>query len=188
MKTEIQKMKTDEEHDSCMLNRRQFLQAGAATVVTTTVMVNLGAGSALAEIPATVTKYPKKKIGSLSDLKNDIPVAFSYPDNGANSSSMLVKLGVQGGGGIGKGKDIVAFNTVCTHQGMLLTKYKKEHKALGACPLHLSTYDLTRHGIVISGQAYQSLPQVLLEVQGNDIYAVGIMGLIFGRTNNLHKG
>ncbi|MBT6910082.1 MAG: arsenate reductase (azurin) small subunit, partial [Rhodospirillaceae bacterium] len=52
-------------------------------------------------------------------------------------------------------------------------------------PLHLSTYDLTRHGILISGQAYQSLPQVLLELDGDDIYAVGVFGLIFGRYDNL---
>ena len=57
--------------------------------------------------------------------------------------------------------------------------------SLGACPLHLSTYDLTRHGILISGQAYQSLPQVLLELAGDDIYAVGVFGLIFGRYDNL---
>jgi len=49
----------------------------------------------------------------------------------------------------------------------------------------LSTYDLTRHGIIVSGQAYQSIPQVLLELDGDDIYAVGMMGLIFGRNKNL---
>ena len=54
-----------------------------------------------------------------------------------------------------------------------------------ACPFHLSTFDLTRHGILISGQAYQSLPQVLLEVKGREIYAVGMIGLIFGRHDNL---
>ena len=46
--------------------------------------------------------------------------------------------------------------------------------------LHLSTYDCTRHGILISGQAYQSLPQVLLELDGDDIYAVGVFGRASG--------
>ena len=55
----------------------------------------------------------------------------------------------------------------------------------GPCPLHLSTYDVTRHGILVSGQAYQSLPQVLLELDGDDIYAVGMFGLIYGRYDNL---
>ena len=33
---------------------------------------------------------------------------------------------------------------------------RRADKALGPCPLHLTTFDLTRHGIFISGQAYQS--------------------------------
>jgi arsenite oxidase small subunit len=39
----------------------------------------------------------------------------------------------------------------------------------------------------VSGQAYQSLPQVLLELDGDDIYAVGVMGLLYGRNENLMK-
>ena len=90
------------------------------------------------------------------------------------------------GGGIGPSRDVVAFNYHCTHQGGDLTgTYKADTKSLGACPLHLSTYDLTRHGILISGQAYQSLPQVMLEVEGDNIYAVGVLGLLFGRNDNL---
>jgi arsenite oxidase small subunit len=96
-------------------------------------------------------------------------------------------MGTRAGGGIGPDEDVVAFNYACTHQGgSLFGSYKKDTKSLGACPLHLSTYDLTRHGILISGQAYQSLPQVLLELEGDDIYATGIFGLIFGRYDNLH--
>jgi arsenite oxidase small subunit len=46
--------------------------------------------------------------------------------------------------------------------------------------LHLTTFDLTRHGMVISGHATESLPQIVLEVQGDDIYAVGVQGLVYG--------
>ncbi len=81
---------------------------------------------------------------------------------------------------------MVAFNYTCTHQGgPMQGTYHSADKVLGPCPLHLTTYDLTRHGILVSGQAYQSLPQVLLELDGDDIYAVGIFGLIFGRFENL---
>lgn len=169
----------------CMTSRRQFLlTSGAATA---TVMVVVNAGTPLAqEVPAVLATYPRKRIAGLSDLKPDRPVDFQYPDTGAYSESMLVKLGVEAGGGIGPNRDVVAFNYICTHQGGDLSgSYKAETKSLGACPLHLSTYDLTRHGILISGQAYQSLPQVLLELEGNDIYAVGVFGLIFGRYDNL---
>ena len=55
---------------------------------------------------------------------------------------------------------------------------------MGPCPSHLSTYDLTRHGMVVAGHATEGLPQVLLETRGDDIYAVGVMGLIYGFSNN----
>ena len=169
----------------CLVSRRNFLIASG---VTTTVMVTLNRGTALAhEVPATITTFPRKFVARLSELKLDQPIDFTYPDEGAHSDSMIVRMGTRAGGGIGPGDDVVAFNYACTHQGgSLFGSYKKDTKSLGACPLHLSTYDLTRHGILISGQAYQSLPQVLLELDGDDIYAIGIFGLIFGRYDNLH--
>lgn len=171
----------------CSVSRREFLlTAGAATF---TVMVTINAGSAFAQrVPAMVSTYPRKFIAKLSDLKQDEPVPFSYPDDGQYADSLLVKMGKEGGGGIGPQKDVVAFNYTCTHQGgPLQDTYKAETKSLGPCLLHLSTYDLTRHGILISGQAYQSLPQVLLELDGDDIYAVGMFGLIYGRYDNLQS-
>ncbi len=169
----------------CLMSRRNFLLTSGATTATIMVMVNAGTAEAQ-QVPATVATYPRKKIGKLSALRQDRPVEFTYPDDGQYAESMLVKLGVPAGGGIGPNRDVVAFNNYCTHQGgPLAGTYKADTKSMGACPFHLSTYDLTRHGILISGQAYQSLPQVLLELEGDDIYAVGIFGLIFGRYDNL---
>jgi len=169
----------------CLMSRRAFLLASGAT--TFTVMVTLDAGTPAAQqVPAQVSTYARKLIGQLSALQEDRPVEFQYPDEGEHSESILVKLGTIAGGGIGPGRDVVAFNTVCTHQGGPLGgTYGARYKSLGPCPLHLSTYDLTRHGILISGQAYQSLPQVLLEIEGDDIFAVGLFGLIYGRYDNL---
>ena len=167
------------------MSRRKFLLTSGIT--TATVMVAMNAGTSLArEVPGVVATYPRKLIGKLSELKQDEPLDFDYPDEGAYAEAMVVKLGVEAGGGIGPNRDVVAFNYTCTHQGGSLEgTYKGETKSLGACPLHLSTYDLTRHGILISGQAYQSLPQVLLELEGDNIFAVGVFGLIYGRYDNL---
>ena len=169
----------------CLMSRRKFLLSSG--MATATVMVTMNPGTAAAaKVPAQVATYPRKKIAKLSALKTDVPVEFEYPDKGQYAQSMLVMLGTEAGGGIGPNKDVVAFNSFCTHQGGdLAGSYKGDTKSMGACPLHLSTYDLTRHGILISGQAYQSLPQVLLELEGDDIYAVGVFGLIFGRYDNL---
>lgn len=177
--------KAKQKPPKCLMSRRQFLLTSGMT--TATVMVMMNAGTPFAQqVPAVVATYPRKLIAKLSELKQDEPVDFQYPDEGAFAEGMVVKMGVPAGGGIGPDRDVVAFNYTCTHQGgPLAGTYKADTKSLGACPLHLSTYDLTRHGILISGQAYQSLPQVLLELDGDDIYAVGVFGLIYGRFDNL---
>lgn len=177
-----------QEHGKCMVTRRDFLMySGAASA--SVVALTLFPGSAMAmETNAKVTVYPRRKIAKLSELKSNTPFDFNYPDDGPNSQAMLVKTEIECGGGIGAKKDIVAYSYMCTHQGGPLQgtyKVTGEHRTLGQCPLHLSTFDVRRHGIIVSGQAYESLPQVLLEVEGDDIYAVGIMGLLFGRTENL---
>ncbi|MEO1314784.1 MAG: arsenate reductase (azurin) small subunit [Pseudomonadota bacterium] len=166
----------------CLMNRRAFLLTGG--IATTVVMVGVP-GMPEAQTPAAVSTYPRKFIAKLSELAADEPFDFEYPDEGAYAESILVKLGQRAGGGIGPGEDVVAFNYTCTHQGgPLQGTYQASDKALGPCPLHLTTFDLTRHGIFIAGQAYQSLPQVLLELDGDDIYAVGMFGLIYGRFDN----
>jgi arsenite oxidase small subunit len=66
--------------------------------------------------------------------------------------------------------------------------YKSEHNVLGPCIYHFSQFDLTRSGILPIGQATQSLPQVLLEVEGSGIFATGVTGLLYGRWNHLAGG
>ena len=181
---------TPESHNSCMMNRREFMLFSSTAIVSaSTISLSLLPGTSYADQQkAQVVGYPRIKVAKLSDLKDNTPVDFQYPDKNTGSQCSLVKMGVEAGGGIGEKKDIVAFSTLCTHQGgPLMGTYKAtdEHRTLGPCPLHLSLYDIRRHGIVVSGQAYQSIPQVLLEVEGDDIYAVGMLGLIFGRNKNL---
>ena len=182
------KDETAADHGKCMMNRREFLMySGTTAVAVSTISINLFPGEAQAK--ARVVGYPRKLIAKLSDLKENTPLDFNYPDDGRSSQCFVVKMdGAKAGGGLGKQRDIVAYSYLCTHQGGPMNgKYQAvgEHRVLGQCPLHLSTYDLTRHGIIVSGQAYQSIPQVLLELDGDDIYAVGVMGLLYGRNSNL---
>ena len=166
---------------ACM-TRRRLLQGGVAA---TTVLLTMP-GFRRQAVGAQLASYPRKKIGKLSSLRADQPLVFSYPDDGFSAISMVVKLGVRAGGGIGPQQDVVAFNTLCTHMGgPLIGSYQKRDKALGPCPFHQTTFDLTKHGMVISGHATESLPQVLLELDGDDLYAVGILGLLYGRHDNL---
>ncbi len=179
----VERQGRQEAFASCLVSRRSFLLSGGLS----TAMIMVGISGARTETPAIVATYPRKFVTTLSSLVTDEPFDFLYPDEGEYSESMVVKLGTRAGGGIGPGQEIVAFNYTCTHQGGPLNDtYQPRDKALGPCPLHLTTFDLTRHGIFISGQAYQSLPQVLLELEGDDIFAVGMFGLIYGRFDNFH--
>lgn len=127
-----------------------------------------------------VTSYDRKRIADVADVKEGIPLPFDFPGEGLHSTCLLIKLGTIAGGGVGDDQDIVAFSGQCTHMGVDLTGgYVAEHHLLG-CGEHLSTFDLTRHGIMVAGHATQSLPQIVLEIESGQIFASGIVGLIYG--------
>ena len=173
-------------HGGCM-TRRAFLFRSGAVAVSTVMLAALAgmAGMSGEALAAEMARYPGKKIGKFSALKAGEPVTFNYPDNGPNSQSTLVRLGAPAGGGIGPDQDVVAFNSLCPHMGGPAGSMFHAAEQAATCPLHQTIFDLTRHGMVVAGHATESLPQVLLELKGDDIYAVGIIGLIYGRHNNL---
>ena len=162
------------------LSRRELLVAGGVTM--STVMLSIPGVAWGQRVPARVARYPRKKVARLRDVREGVPIAFKYPaDAPYHCASFLVKLGAPAGGGVGPDDDIVAFNALCTHAGgPLMGQYRHEHKAIGPCPFHLTTFDLTRHGMVIAGHATQSLPQIVLEIERSSVYATGVLGLIYG--------
>lgn len=166
------------------LSRRAFLLSGGTGV---TVMALGGLSPAFGQGAALqLASYPRRRIGRVSQLKVDQPVYFQYPWKDFHSTNMLVKLGVPAGGGVGPDQDIVAFSTLCTHMGgPLQGQYRGQYKVLGPCPFHLTTFDLTKHGMVVAGQATESLPQIVLESKGDELWATGAMGLIYGYHANL---
>jgi arsenite oxidase small subunit len=175
---------TDSPAEGPCLSRRAFLIAGGTAVT----IVGLGplAGAFAEGAALRVVSYPRKRLGRVSALRNDQPVPFTYPRDDSYSTSMLVKLGVPAGGGVGPDQDIVAFSTLCTHMGGPLGgQYRGTWKVLGPCPFHLTTFDLTKHGMVAAGQATESLPQIVLETNGDEIWATAVMGLVYGYHANL---
>lgn len=160
-------------------DRRDFLFAAGAALVSLTIP-----GLGLAQ--ARVAQYPRKKIGLFSTLKKGEPVEFRYPWDHDNCNTVLLKLGQEAAGGIGPDKNVVAFNGLCPHMGWDIPakKFFADPGIAGPCPGHWTTFDLTRYGMVVSGHATQGLPQVVLELDGDDIVAVGVLGLIFGFHDN----
>ncbi len=132
---------------------------------------------------AVVGFFPKVRVASVGELSTTDPVKFDYPLQGQRN--VLVKLNNPVSYGVGPDQDIVAFSSICTHMGCLLEEYKPEYNALGPCPCHFSTFDLANNGMVTLGQATQNLPQVLLSIEGDDIYATGVVRLIYGYANTL---
>lgn len=166
------------------VSRRQFLIFGGTGLAVVGTMA--ASGTALGQAAQLMmSQYPEKKIGNFGNLKVKVPVAFKYPNDSVEN--VLVMLGERAGGGIGPAQDIVGFNTVCPHMGGYIGPegYKADYNVLGPCPLHLTTFDLTKHGMVVSGHATESLPQIVLEQRAEgDIYAIGVMGLFYGYSNN----
>ena len=170
----------NEEKRACQVSRRRFLQVAGVGGASMVMLSVPGCGSLM----SMSTPMPGKLVGMLANLKVDKPAYFSYPDK--KSRCMLVKLGVPAGGGVGPDEDIVAFSVSCPHMGTpLLGSYNAKHKGLGPCRSHLTRFDLVRYGIVISGHATESLPQVILEVKGGEIHAAGMRGIVYGRSENI---
>lgn len=170
---------------SCLSRREFMLFAGATTISLGALGITIESALAQNPVAARVAEYPRRKIGDLRSLIAHEPKLFHYPYEEPHCASLLVKLDARAGGGIGPDEDIVAFNQLCTHQGGTLEgQYQSAYRVLGPCPMHLTTFDLTRYGMVVSGHATQGLPQVLLALEDNDIIATGVMGLIYGYADN----
>lgn len=164
---------------SVCLNRRDFLILGGAAV---TVIATFGNGAYAQEL--VTSSYARMIIGRLPDLRPGEAAAFNYPTD--DIENLLIMLNEEAGGGVGEKRNIVAFNTICPHMGgyMGAGTFKPRHSVLGPCPLHLSTFDLTKHGMIVSGHSTASLPQIVLEIEGDDIVATGVMGLFYGYSRN----
>jgi len=166
-------------HVCSSMSRRNFLVLGGTAVG---VLATFGTGAFAQELVSS--SYERRVIGKLSELEPGKAISFRYPTD--DIENLLMMLSEPAGGGVGDDRNIVAFNTICPHQGGYMgeTEFRPQHSVLGPCPLHLSTFDLTKHGMIVSGHAVESLPQIVLEIDGDDIVATGVMGLFYGYSRN----
>lgn len=174
------------------LTRREFLflgvaagaTAGVGIVVPLTLIEREGAvGETAPAAAAVVATFPRRRIASLRALDGGRPVAFDYPGDG--QTNYVVKLGRPSAAGIGPESDVVAYSRICTHMGCVVDEFDAATSTLGPCPCHFSTFDFAKDGDVVLGQATQSLPRVLMEVEGDDVVATGMLRLIYGYRNSL---
>ena len=165
------------------MQRRELLVASAIGATAAT----LAPGVTMAAADDGTSSYPRLSVIKMSELVEGEPVAFNYPLE--EQPNMIVKLGTPAQGGVGPDEDIVAFSVLCTHMGgSLRGKYNHAFKSMGPCPFHFSTFDLTKSGAIVHASATQHLPQVRLQVEGDDVIAVGMDGLVYGYRDNLKDG
>ena len=178
-----------------VVDRRAFLKlsglatgivmAGGAVVVGAVGRRPLGAAAQAEKLVLAYPDYPNAAVANLADLELGQPVFFDYPQ--AGQRNMLIKLGKTAEEGIGPDADVVAYSAFCAHMGAPLDGvYDAEHGVLGPCPLHFSTFDLAKSGMLVMGKATQPLPQVVLSMDdAGEITATGMYGLIYGWPANL---
>lgn len=170
---------------SSPISRRAFLKSGTSAAVVSSVGVGLTSTSAYAAAQSTGTTldYPANDIGLATDMPVNEPVSFSYPD--ARSPCMAIKMGTAVPGGVGPEQDIVAYSILCTHMGCPVA-YDGDDRVF-KCNCHYSMFDAEKSGQMVSGQATEDLPRVLLEYNSDNdtVTAVGIDGLIYGRQANI---
>jgi arsenite oxidase small subunit len=92
---------------------------------------------------------------------------------------------VAGGLSAGEGVHLAGFSRICTHQGCIVSlnrdleaiafgfNYRTDTPEL-VCPCHLSVFSPSDGGRAVSGPAVQPLPRVRLELDGEQVVAVGI--------------
>ena len=169
------------EEDGGGITRRNALIAGGGAVAV--------AGAAGVIIAVTGDgdnegEFPRQTVAKVTDLSVNQPVSFEYPLKG--QSSVLVDLGDEVPGGVGDNNSIVAYSALCQHMGCPVQFVSDGGYML--CPCHQSKYDPAREGNVIQGVAQAPLPSIELEIDGDDVVAVGVDGLIYGYRENQAPG
>jgi arsenite oxidase small subunit len=169
------------------LSRRQFFKVSggvaAGAGLATGVIPNPAHAAPAPDAGRTVLPYPRKSLGPVSKLTVGQPLAFTYPDDA--SPCTLLRMGTAVENGVGPGRDLVAYSTLCTHMGCPVAFDAKS--GCFKCPCHFSTFDAEKSGQMICGQATENLPRIVLDfdAKSGTVTAVAVEGLIYGRQSNL---
>lgn len=108
----------------------------------------------------TKKTYPKLKIIDVSRLKVGESAEFAYPNE--HESALLIRLGEN---------DYKAYQNACTHLKCPVFWSREDEKLV--CPCHHGFFD-PKTGIPTAGPPKRPLPEIVIAVEGNVIYATGV--------------
>ncbi len=104
---------------------------------------------------------PRLRIASLREVAVGSAIVFSYPTPDHKCLLIRLEAGV-----------LVAFSQACTHLSCAVVP--KVEQGVLHCPCHEGYFDLLT-GRNVAGPPPRPLPRIELDVQGDDVFAVGIV-------------
>jgi Rieske Fe-S protein len=103
---------------------------------------------------------PRVRIATMTEMPVGTSRMFDYPTD--HDRCLLIRPDE---------RTLVAYSQACTHLSCAVVP--RIDKGVLHCPCHEGYFDL-RTGQNIAGPPPRPLPKILLEVQGDEIYAVGV--------------
>ncbi len=162
-----------------------FMRSGgmAAAVAGSALLPLREAHAADAAAGSTTLAYPDRRVAAAAELPVNKVSMFNYPDE--DSPCYLLRMGEPVPGGVGPDGDIVAYSAFCTHMGCPV-QYDGDTRTF-KCGCHFSIFDPETGGQMVSGQATENLPRIVLhyDTKTGGVHAVGVDGLIYGRQSNI---
>lgn len=104
--------------------------------------------------------YAKQKIIEVGTLKVGEAAEFSYPSE--HESALLIRLG---------DNEYKAYQNACTHLKCPVLWSRDEGQMV--CPCHHGFFD-PKTGAPTAGPPRRPLPEIVVAIEGNDIYATGV--------------
>lgn len=98
---------------------------------------------------------------------------------------------IGGGDASGAPEGFIAYCLKCPHLGCIvkpgLVAFGGEKDVI-ECPCHYSYYDLSQAGKVLAGPAPSPVPEITLEIRGDELWAVGWWDLGYVKSLTVYKG
>lgn len=140
------------------VSRREFLKF--MTLASGGLAVGSAAMAVWANVPREKLSFEPMRIASLSKLGKNEALPFNYP----RKSDICLLVRKPDG-------SIVAFSRRCTHLSCPV-EFEPDRNRL-YCPCHNGAFSL-EDGRVLQGPPPEPLPQIMLDIRGDEIWAIGV--------------
>ncbi len=146
--------------DDHFVTRREFFKL--VTVASGTLALGTTAMAIYSAIPKGKRSFEPAKICKVAAIGPGAFLAFSYP----RPSDLCILVRTASG-------KLTAFSRRCTHLSCPVVYEPETRGEVLYCPCHNGAFSL-EDGRVLQGPPPHPLPNILIEVRGDEVYAVGV--------------